>query len=175
MVRKVAIIVERADIALGGAERSMFEVAEALSALGPQVDLLAAKGQTRSSNVQVLYERVPGKRVSLAAFAEALKRHLARTDYDIVHSVLPFDFADLYQPRGGTYAESLLRNAASYPNAILRCGKRLTAFANRRRAGLLTLSGNFATAPKAPSSRLCLNMSSLNSKSTMRRTRRGSS
>ena len=137
MVRKVAIIIERADVALGGAERSMFEVAEALSAFGPQVDLLAAKGQTRSSNVQVLCERVPGKRVSLAAFAEALKRHLARTDYDIVHSVLPFDFADLYQPRGGTYAESLLRHAASYPNALLRCGKRLTAFANRRRAGLL--------------------------------------
>lgn len=137
MVRKVAIIIERANITLGGAERSMFEVARALSTLGLEVDLLAAKGKTSVKQIHVLCENAPGKRVSLSRFGEALKQHLAHHEYDIVHSVLPFEFADLYQPRGGTYAESLRRNAASYPNPILRLSKRMTAFANRRRAELL--------------------------------------
>lgn len=137
MVRKVAIIVERADVALGGAERSMFEVARALSALDLQVELLAAKGEVGARDVRVLCANVPGKRVSLPLFAEALKRHFAQVEYDIIHSILPFDFADLYQPRGGTCTESMLRNAASYPCPAGRLFKRMTAFANRRRAALL--------------------------------------
>jgi len=137
MVKKVAIIVERADVALGGAERSMFEVARALSALDLQVELLAAKGEAGTRDIRVLCANVPGQRVSLPLFGEALKRHFAQADYDIIHSILPFDFADLYQPRGGTYAESMLRNAASYPCPSVRLYKRMTAFANRRRAALL--------------------------------------
>lgn len=37
-------IIERTDVALGGAERSISEVADALSVLGLEVHLLAAKG-----------------------------------------------------------------------------------------------------------------------------------
>ncbi len=137
MVKKIAIIIERANIALGGAERSMFEVAGALSALGVQVDLLAAKGRTRVRHIHVLCEDTPGKRVSLARFGEALRRHFAQHDYDILHSTLPFDFADLYQPRGGTYAEAIVRNVASCSSPVVRFWKRTTAFANRRRGELL--------------------------------------
>jgi UDP-glucose:(heptosyl)LPS alpha-1,3-glucosyltransferase len=137
MVKRIAIIIERTDIALGGAERSITEVAEALSALGLEVDLLAAKGDSDGGRIHALCRDLPGKRVTLAAFGEALRRHLAETHYDIVHSVLPFDFADLYQPRGGTYAESALRNAASYANPAVRLVKRWTVWANRRRMELL--------------------------------------
>jgi UDP-glucose:(heptosyl)LPS alpha-1,3-glucosyltransferase len=136
MAVRVAIIIERADIALGGAERSMSEVAAALSQAGMQADLLAAKG-TAADNVHILCADSPGKRVNMAAFERALKRHLAQHPYDIVHSVLPFDFADIYQPRGGTYAETLVRNAASYPAGLMRTLKRVTAFANLRRSRLL--------------------------------------
>ena len=137
MVKRVALIIERADIALGGAERSMFEVAEALSALGLRVDLLAAKGVSDADNVHVLCGDFPGKRVPLSVFGNAVQHHLARSDYDVVHSVLPFEFADLYQPRGGTYAESALRSAASYSNPLVRCWKRATASTNLRRSTLL--------------------------------------
>jgi UDP-glucose:(heptosyl)LPS alpha-1,3-glucosyltransferase len=138
MAVRVAIIVERADIALGGAERSMFEVAAALSQAGMQVDLLAAKGTAGADNVHILCAGMPGKRVNMAAFEQTLKQHLAQYHYDIVHSVLPFDFADVYQPRGGTYAETLIRNAASYPSRPMRILKRVTAFANFRRSHLLS-------------------------------------
>ena len=137
MVKKIAIIIERADIALGGAERSMSEVAAALSELGLDVDLLAAKGASDRDNVRVLCGDVPGKRVPLAVFGGALERHLAQVRYDIVHSVLPFEFADLYQPRGGAYAEAAIRNAASYSNPLIRSWKRATTCLNSRRTELL--------------------------------------
>jgi len=137
MPKRIAIIIERADIALGGAERSMFEVATALSDTGLEVDLLAAKGTRQADNVHILCPDVSGNRVGLDVFERALRHYLAKTHYDIIHSVLPLDFADVYQPRGGTYAEALLRNAASYPNRCRRWFKRATAFANTRRTQLL--------------------------------------
>jgi len=150
MVKKVAIIIERADTSLGGAERSMFEVADALSALGLDVDLLAAKGATGHRNIRALCQNIPGKRVTLAAFSHVLQRHLTKANYDIVHSVLPLDFADLYQPRGGTYAESMLRNVASYANPVVRLYKRMTARANRRRMEFLRAERRLCQGSKGP-------------------------
>lgn len=137
MSKRIAIIMERADIALGGAERSVLELAAALSALGPEVHILAAKGQRQSDNVHILCRDTAGKRVGYAAFADALRKHLAENHYDIVHSVLPFEFAHIYQPRGGTYIESIRRNAASYQSKPIEAFKTLTAFANVRRTTLL--------------------------------------
>ena len=137
MSKRIAIIMERADIALGGAERSVLELAAALSVLGPKVDILAAKGQRQSDNVHILCRDTAGKRASYAAFANALTKYLAENHYDVVHSVLPFDFADIYQPRGGAYIESIRRNAASYQSKPIEAFKKLTAFANVRRTVLL--------------------------------------
>jgi UDP-glucose:(heptosyl)LPS alpha-1,3-glucosyltransferase len=150
MIKKVAIIIERTDVSLGGAERSMFEVANALASLGLQVDVLAAKGQPTAANVHILCADVPEKRVSLLVFAEALRRRVPGAAYDILHSVLPFAGVDLYQPRGGTYAESAERNAASYPNPLARRWKRMTAFANRRRAKLLRAEFRCCHGSKGP-------------------------
>ena len=135
--KKIALIIERADIALGGAERSVFELAAALSALGLKVDTLAAKGKTNAKNIHILCQNTPGNRTGYFTFAKVLKKHLSENHYDIIHSVLPFDFADVYQPRGGSFAEAILRNAASYQNKFVESCKRVTAFANFRRAVLL--------------------------------------
>ena len=135
--KKIALIIERPDIALGGAERSIFELATALSALGLKVDILAAKGKTSAKNIHILCQNTPGKRTCYFTFAKVLKKHLSENHYDIIHSVLPFDFADVYQPRGGSFAEAALRNAASYQNKFIESCKRITAFANFRRTILL--------------------------------------
>jgi UDP-glucose:(heptosyl)LPS alpha-1,3-glucosyltransferase len=135
--KKIALIIERPDIALGGAERSTFELAAALSALGLKVDILAAKGQTNAKNIHILCKNTPGKRTCYFTFAKVLKKHLSEIHYDIIHSVLPFDFADVYQPRVGCFAETILRNAASYQNKFIESCKRITAFANLRRTILL--------------------------------------
>ena len=137
MNKKVAIIIERANTALGGAERSVFELATALSALGLETHILAAKGQTETKNIHILCGDRPGRRVCYFTFAKALRKHLSENQYSLIHSVLPFDFADVYQPRGGTYAESIFRNAVSYQNKLLERYKKLTAFTNFRRSILL--------------------------------------
>ncbi|MHC4743787.1 MAG: glycosyltransferase family 4 protein [Planctomycetota bacterium] len=137
MSLKVAITIERADISLGGAERSVMELAAALSAKGLDVEILAAKGQTQAKNIKILCAEAKGKRTNYYTFADALKTHISQNKYDILHSVLPFDFADVYQPRGGTYAEAIFRNAVSYQNKLMEWSKRLTSFANLRRTMLL--------------------------------------
>jgi len=150
MKKKIAIIIERANIALGGAERSVFELASALTSLELEVDILAAKGQTNARNIHILCQDTPGERVGYYTFAEALKKYLSQNHYSLIHSVLPFDFADIYQPRGGTYAESIVRNATSYENKLLEYYKRLTAFANFRRTTLLRAERKLCKEPNGP-------------------------
>jgi UDP-glucose:(heptosyl)LPS alpha-1,3-glucosyltransferase len=133
MKPKIAIIIERADVALGGAERSVSELAEAIGAIGYETHILAAKGRATAPNVHILCADVGGKRTSYQVFAQALKKHTEETHYDILHSVLPFDFADIYQPRSGTFAESIIRKAATYRCPVFQALKRKTAFFNFRR------------------------------------------
>ena len=150
MNKKIAIIIERANIVLGGAERSVFELTTALSGLGLEVHILAAKGQTDAKNIHILCQDKPGKRTGYFTFAEALRKHLSENQYSLIHSVLPFEFADVYQPRGGTYAESILRNAASYQNKLFEFYKRLTAFTNFRRSILLWAERKLSQGPNGP-------------------------
>ncbi len=150
MKKRVAIITERANIALGGAERSVLELAAALSGVGLDVEILAATGQADSRNVRVLCRDERRRRVSYARFEQAVKNHLSENKYDIIHSVFPFTFADVYQPRGGTYAESVLRHAASHQNKLVATYKRLTAFTNLRRAALLRAERKLSRGPDGP-------------------------
>lgn len=147
---KIAIITERTNISLGGAERSVFELSAAISAFGHQVHIVAAKGLADTKNIHILYKDSSGERVGYPEFEKALKEHFAQNSYDIIHSVLPFDFADIYQPRGGTYAESIIRNAASYQNRFVEYYKKITAFANYRRMMLLQAERKFCSDPKGP-------------------------
>ncbi|MHC4124312.1 MAG: glycosyltransferase family 4 protein [Planctomycetota bacterium] len=150
MQKKIAIIIERFDVVLGGAERSVFELADALMSAGVDVTVLAAKGQTNLKHIHILCNEYPGKRVPYSVFAKVLKSHISQNNYGIVHSILPFDFADIYQPRGGAYAESVLRNAASYQNKLVESFKKSTAFANFRRAKLLCAEKRLCTNQSGP-------------------------
>jgi len=150
MKKKIAIIIERMDPALGGAERSISELAEALSQQGLTVSIIAATGQTNSPSTHTLFPDKSGKRTSYSAFAKALKKYLSQNNYDIIHSVLPFDFADIYQPRGGSFAEATLRNAASYENRLLASFKRATTFMNSRRTTLLHAEQRLCENPNGP-------------------------
>jgi len=129
---KVALVIERYDIALGGAERSIFELSAALEKAGLEVDILAAKGESRSLNVHILCGGRKG-RTALPEFTSAVREHIDRHNYDIVHCTLPMPFADVYQPRGGTYAETIIRNAASYRNGVIAWLKQGTSWLNLRR------------------------------------------
>jgi len=129
---KVAIIIERTKIGLGGAERSVSELTAELRDQGAEATILAAKG-VKTENTQVLCDLARGKRTSLKVFENALEEHLLKNHYDIIHSTLPLSVADIYQPRGGSYKEAMLRNIASYPSLWQRRIKQWTHCLNRRR------------------------------------------
>ena len=134
---KTAIITERVDIAFGGVERSVLVLASELQRFGSDVKILTAKSKTTTDNVVVLCGNKPGSRTSRRTYEKALREHLAENHYDIVHSTLPFEFADIYQPRGGSYAEAMIRNAASYQNRIKYLCKLATHRTNIKRTQLL--------------------------------------
>jgi UDP-glucose:(heptosyl)LPS alpha-1,3-glucosyltransferase len=146
---KVAIIIERADIALGGAERSIFELTSTLALFGVDVKILAATGTTHSPKVQVLFPDSQ-KRISFKVFGDALLEHFKENKYDIIHSTLPFAFADIYQPRGGSYTEAAIRNAASYKNNGVRFIKLLTSFMNFKRTTLVRAEKNICKNENGP-------------------------
>jgi UDP-glucose:(heptosyl)LPS alpha-1,3-glucosyltransferase len=134
---KVAIIIERYDISLGGAEWLVFELALALSQLGVDVNILATQGNSNAANVHFLCPAGHNKRISLASFARLISDYTERNHYDIIHSVIPLTFADVYQPPGGSFAEAIIRNAASYRNSFVSAYKKVTAFTNWRRTKML--------------------------------------
>jgi len=150
MKQKIAIIIERADVELGGAERSVSELAEALGALDYDTHILAAKGRAGNETVHILCGDLPGKRTDYGAFARALRKYIEGNHYDIIHSVLPFDFADIYQPRSGTFAESIIRKAATYRCPVLQAIKKWTAFFNFRRTIWLGAERRLAGAQTGP-------------------------
>ena len=147
---KTAIIIERADIALGGAERSVFELTTQLKQLGIDVTLLAAAGSSQAGNVEVLCRDTGKKRTSLSTFGNAIQQYLGKNEFDIIHSTLPFDFADIYQPRGGSYTETIFQNVESYEKPITRYFKLITHKTNSRRTAMLNAEKSLCENPNGP-------------------------
>ncbi len=147
---KVALVIERAYPRLGGAETSVLELAAALRSLGLETDIVAAKGDTRAKHTKILCDNLSGKRISFKRFETELKNFFTENPYDIIHSVIPLSFADVYQPRGGSYPEATIRNIASYCCKYTKIYKKLTAFLNRRRSCLAKAERLLCENPKGP-------------------------
>jgi glycosyltransferase involved in cell wall biosynthesis len=147
---KVAIIIERYDISLGGAEWLVYELASALSQLGVDVDILAAQGKNSATNVRILCPEGQSKRISLSSFAKLTSNYLDRNHYDIIHSLIPLTFADAYQPPGGSFAEAIIRNAESYRNKLICSYKKATALTNWRRTEMVLAEKKLCRNPNGP-------------------------
>ena len=79
MKMKIAVIIERANIVLGGAERSVFELATALSAQDNDVHILAAKGQTNAKDIHLLCQHHPANVSLITSSQKRLKNTLRKT------------------------------------------------------------------------------------------------
>lgn len=133
---KIAIVIERADIKLGGAERSVTELTRALNNTGHETTLIAGTGESNQENIHILKPGVQ-KRIEFDELKSLLKEHVSQNHYDIIHSTLPIGFADIYQPRGGSYRAAMLCNCDSYPNPLVRSVKKMTHTLNSRRTRLI--------------------------------------
>jgi glycosyltransferase involved in cell wall biosynthesis len=147
---KVAIIIERYDISLGGAEWLVFELTSALCQLGIDVDILAAQGDSSAADVHFLCQTSNSKRISLTSFAKLISNYIDRNHYDIIHSLIPLTFADVYQPPGGSFVETVIRNAASYRSKLVSSYKKATALTNWRRTEMLWAEKKLCRDPNGP-------------------------
>ena len=74
---RTAIIIERTDINLGGAERSISELTSQLRVLDVDVSILAAVGKACDRQTHILCADAKKGRVKFTVFEKAIKKHLA--------------------------------------------------------------------------------------------------
>ncbi len=147
---KVAVVVEWADPWRGGAETSTQQFVRHLSDLGIAVDLITRSRLSPAPGigVQTIRVRSPLRGRGSARFATLAARRV-RGAYDIVHAITPCLAADVYEPRGGTVAETIERNVALRDGAA-RTIKRLTSRFNARQRRMLKLERRLLLARQPP-------------------------
>ena len=128
---KVALVVEWLDAWRGGAETSSLQFMHHLMERGVEVHVFT---RSRPSPAPGLYvHHIGGASMSRTrrsiTFTHRVERLLRSNSYDIIHAITPCRFADIYQPRGGTVAESVVRNLAildfGAARLVKRCANRL--------------------------------------------------
>ncbi len=117
---KVAIVQEHVDTTRGGAETSTVEMARCLAALGVDVSLLYSNVADAAPFVRdnVTYLAIPtgkgAKPLRTYRYLQGANRLCRAEHFDVVHAVTPCLCANIYQPRGGTYPETIRRTLARY-------------------------------------------------------------
>jgi UDP-glucose:(heptosyl)LPS alpha-1,3-glucosyltransferase len=120
---RVAIVQEQVDVQRGGAETSTLEMARYLATLGPSVTVICAAPRSDpfvDQNVTFLPVATGGltRAQRTYRFVQGVHRLCWTERFDIVHAVTPCLCANIYQPRGGTYPETVARSAAMSPPAL---------------------------------------------------------
>jgi UDP-glucose:(heptosyl)LPS alpha-1,3-glucosyltransferase len=141
---RVAIVQQQVDVRRGGAETSTLEMARHLARLGSDVTIVCP-GRTWDPFVDenvtflpVITGRGP-RALRTYRFLQGVRELCRHQRFDIVHAVTPCLSANVYQPRGGTYPETLERSLAPVRSPLLRGLKRLGRRFNVRQQFLLRI------------------------------------
>lgn len=150
---RVAIVQEHLDPRRGGAESSVLELTHHLRGLGfdpvpvTASPLDAVDGISAARQVQV----VRGKTARTRRFLEVVHDRLrAASEFDVVLAVTPCRCADVYQPRGGTYDETIERTLDLTASLPLRWLKRAARRFNRRQQFLRGVERELLSRPDPP-------------------------
>ena len=126
---KVALVTEWLDAWRGGAETSTQQFVHHLMASGIELHVFTRSRPSPTPGMQV--HTISGASMSRTrrsvTFAHRVGAVLdgPKADYfDVVHAISPCGHADIYQPRGGTVAETIERNLAVRRNRAARLLKR---------------------------------------------------
>lgn len=136
----------------GGAETSTLQFLHHLIELGVEVHVFT---RSRPSPRPGLYiNTVSGARMSRTrrsvTFAHRVEHMLRETTFDVVHAISPCRVATVYQPRGGTVAETVERNLALLPSPQARQLKRYANRFNFKQRYLLRLERELLGRPDGP-------------------------
>lgn len=122
----IALVSEWLDAGRGGAETSVVQFLQRLRAHPVQVHVFTRSRSPAISGITVHTVRARGwsRAARSRSFRRQVEAELPRHPFDVVHAVTPCRGADIYQPRGGTVAESIRRNLALRPRGLARWIKR---------------------------------------------------
>jgi UDP-glucose:(heptosyl)LPS alpha-1,3-glucosyltransferase len=155
---RIALVHETASPSLGGAERSTLEMAAALVRAGHDVTLVTREPQSEAQDSRlesgVLVHSIPVESKTRAGraigFVSAADEFCLGQGFEIIHAVTPCLSANVYQPRGGTYPETIRRNLALEPTWIHRAIKWIDRRLNWRQRFLTLLERQVLTDPRPP-------------------------
>jgi UDP-glucose:(heptosyl)LPS alpha-1,3-glucosyltransferase len=149
---KVALIIEWLDAWRGGAETSTEQFIQHLLALGVEIDVLTRSRV--SSRPGMAVHRIPVTGLSRAlqtiSFCRRADRRALSLDVDLIHAITPSLAAHVYQPRGGTYAETIDRNIALRRTPGAQALKRLIQRFNLKQRLLLNYERRMLSRPVPP-------------------------
>lgn len=125
----------------GGAETSAIQFVHHLLAEGIEVDVVTRSRLSPAPGLRVHVVRGAGltRAQRSASFSRGADALVERLDVDLVHAITPCENADLYQPRGGTVAESIERNLALVRSPSARTMKRWANALNFKQRFMLDL------------------------------------
>ena len=127
---KIALIAEWLDAWRGGAETSTLQFMHQLRERGTELHVFTRSRPSAAPGLHV--HTINGAAMSRTrqsmTFCRRVERRIRAETFDVVHAISPCRHADVYQPRGGTVAESIERNVALLET---RFARRLKRYANR--------------------------------------------
>jgi len=138
---KVALVSEWLDAWRGGAETSTLQFLHHVMDSGIEVHVFTRSRPSPTPGLHV--HAVSGASMSRTrrsmTFAHRVQWMLKRHEFDIVHAISPCPDVDVYQPRGGTVAESIRRNLALLNGDAARRFKRYGNLLNVKQRYMLRL------------------------------------
>jgi UDP-glucose:(heptosyl)LPS alpha-1,3-glucosyltransferase len=155
---KVALVQETLDARRGGAESAVGELGRALAARGHAVTLVG-RGEGAAGEAAALDDGTWLQPIGVTGGSRVLRTiqfvrgadEFCRTNgFEIVHAITPCFSANVYQPRGGTYLETVRRNLALEPTVLHRAVKWVDRRLNRRQRFLLLAERQLLTARPTP-------------------------
>lgn len=157
---KVAIVQELVDIRRGGAETSTLEMSRHLARLGLDVTVVCRcvsgapateEFGTGRVNIRALLPDATRSGFSTTrAFIDAAQALVAAGGFDLAHAVTPCPGVRIYQPRGGTYVETIRRSIELGRTPMMRWWRTVTRRLNRRQQLLLNIEQSMLTGDRPP-------------------------
>jgi UDP-glucose:(heptosyl)LPS alpha-1,3-glucosyltransferase len=136
---RVGLVIERLDPWRGGAETSAWQFVNHLLAAGIELTIITRTRLAPFPGCHVHQIKTPS-RPRARTTAEFLKQSAPacrRADLDIVHAMSPCYAADVYEPRGGTVMETIVRNVAVRRTRVGQAVKAALARMNNKQQILL--------------------------------------
>ena len=149
---KVALIIEWIDAWRGGAETSTAQFVRHLLDQGIELTVFTRSrpSPTPHLRVETIACGLPGRAQRALRFAERAAAAVRAEPFDVVHAISPCLAADVYEPRGGTTAESVRRNLELRPPGWARGLKRAANRFNLKQRLLLRIERKLLGGTRQP-------------------------